>query len=281
MTSSPPPPERPLPRASGSPLVRLAAALAAAFAAALAACGPGTAPDDASAPLRVGLEAKYPPFESRTAAGKLEGLDVDLAEAIGKHLGRGVTFSDMEFDALLPELEAGRLDFVYSAVSRTPERADVVDFSQPYARVPMGVLVSASLVPEGRGLEALEAGEVSIAVQRGTSGEKKAAERFPRARLVQFPTEVDAATEVALGRAHAFVYDVVSVVKLHERHASATRILDLDLGVEDYAIALRRGSPLRAAIDAFLAEGRKPGGAVDAIYARWRAELDRLHVRTE
>lgn len=247
-------------------------------------CGPAAdpaAPGGAPPPLRVGLEAKYPPFESKTAAGKLEGLDVDLAEAIGRHLGREVTFADMDFDALIPELEAGRLDLVCSAVSRTPERAERVDFSLPYAKVPMGVLVSAERVSEGKGLAALEGDGVTIAVQRGTSGEKKAAERFPRARLVQFATEVDAATEVTAGRAHAFVYDVVSVVKLHEKDPGTTRILDLDLGTEEYSIAFPKGSPLRAEVDAFLASERRPGGAVDAVFARWRAELDRLHVRTE
>jgi len=260
------------------------ALLVGTLAIGVTACGPSTgppAPGGSGTPLRVGLEAKYPPFESKTAAGKLEGFDVDLAEAIGRHLGREVTFSDMDFDALIPELQAGRLDFVCSAVSRTPERAEQVDFSRPYARVPMGVLVSAERVPEGGGLAALEADGVTIAVQRGTSGEKKAAERFPRAKLVQFATEVDAATEVTAGRAHAFVYDVVSVVKLHEKDPGTTRILDLDLGTEDYAIAFPKGSPLRAPVDAFLATGREPGGAVDAVFARWRAELDRLHVRTE
>jgi len=240
--------------------------------------GPGIPP---LGPLRVGLEAKYPPFESKTAAGKLEGLDVDLAEAIGKHVGREVTFSDMDFDALIPELQAGRLDFVCSAVSRTPERAVVVDFSLPYVKVPMGVLGSSTLVPEGKGVEALAEDGVSIAVQRGTSGEKKAAEKFPRAKLVQFATEADAATEVAAGRAHAFVYDLVSVVKQHDQHAETTRILDRALGTEEYAIAFPKGSALRAEVDAFLAEARKPGGAVHAVFGRWRAELDALFVQTE
>lgn len=245
-----------------------------------AACG-GPDDRDGGAPLRVGLEAAYPPFESVQADGTLVGLDVDLARAIGAHLGRPVELQNMAFDALLPELQAGRLDFVCSAVSRTPERAAVVDFSSPYARVPMGVLVAAQRHPAGAGLEALEAAGISIAVQRGTSGEKKAVERFPKARIVQFGTETEAATEVVLGRADAFVYDIVSVAKLHEKDPAATRILDLDLGTEEYAIAFPKGSPLRAPIDAFLEQGRREGGAVHAIYARWRSELDRLHVRSE
>lgn len=231
--------------------------------------------------LRVGTEAAYPPFETIDDDGELVGLDVDLARLLAGSLGREAEFQDQAFDALIPNLQAGRLDVVCSAMSRTPERDAVIDFTLPYAQVPMGVLVSTTRVPADGTAERLDAAEVVVAVQRGTSGALKAAETFPSATLRQYDREVDAAAEVAAGRADAFVYDMVSVVKLHGLHPDTTRILDATLGTELYAVGLPEGSPLKEPLDEFLRRERRPGGAVDELLERWLGDAARFRTDAE
>ncbi len=249
---------------------------------ALGACdGAGSASETGPAPLRVGVEAKYPPFESTTPDGSLEGFDIDLARAVGRELGREVRFENMAFDALIPELQAGRIDMICSAVSRNPERAQVVDFSRPYAKVPMGILVSKTRGPFLRTPEDLNVENVHIAVQRGTSGQQKARERFPKATHLAFDTEVDAASEVASGRVHAFVYDMVSVAKFAKLYEAQTRVLEADLGEELYSIVLPKGSPLLPKVDAFLAAAAAPGGELEKIAAKWLPDPERFRVRAD
>jgi len=249
---------------------------------ALAALAPGctaeSGPPDAPAPLRVGMEAAFPPFEEKTADGAIIGFDVDLLNALGEHLGRPVQIEDLPFDSLLLKLGAGDLDLVCSGLSRTDERARVVDFSEPYLRVPMGVLMG---VEKARGIERaeqLDAEGIVLAVQRGTTGAAKAEKRFPNAELRRFDTEVDAASEMLVGRAHAFVYDIVSVHRWHAKNPDTTRVLNADLGSEDYSIALQKDSPLVAAVNAFLEEAGKPGGKREEIERRWLPEPERFRL---
>ena len=52
------------------------------FAAAVLAMTAGAAWAQSSDTLRFGIEAAYPPFESKTASGQLEGFDVDVGNAV-------------------------------------------------------------------------------------------------------------------------------------------------------------------------------------------------------
>lgn len=56
--------------------------------------------------LRFGLEAEYPPFESKNAKGQLEGFDIDLGNAICKAGNFKCTWVETSFDALIPALQA-------------------------------------------------------------------------------------------------------------------------------------------------------------------------------
>jgi polar amino acid transport system substrate-binding protein len=226
-------------------------------------------------PLRVGCEAAYPPFESKTPGGEIVGFDVDLMHALGQHLGRPVEMRHMEFDTLLFKLGRGDLDMVCSGLSYTEERAQAVTFSEPYVRVPMAVLVHREKAGDVTRPQQLDRAGVVIAVQRGTTGAVKAGKSFPQAELRLFDTEVDAANELILGRVDAFVYDIVSVHKWHEKEPGATRILEQDLGSEDYCIALPKGSDLVGDVNAFLAAAKAPGGVLDTISERWLGEQER------
>jgi polar amino acid transport system substrate-binding protein len=241
------------------------------LAAAMASCGPkeAPAPGSAAAPLRVGVEAKYEPFESTNAKGEFEGFDIDLAREIGKSLGRPVEFKDMAFDALIPEMQAGRIDMICSGMSYTQERTLLVDFTKPYAQSPMSVLVSTERAGDVTKTAQLNDASIHIAVQRGTTGETKAKAAFPKATFKDFGGEAEAATEVGTGRAHAFVYDYLSVLKYSKRYPQTTRVLDESLGGEDYCIAVAKGSPLKAKIDSFLDDAKKDGGALGRLMDKW------------
>lgn len=220
-------------------------------------------------PLRVGIEAKYEPFEKLTASGEFEGFDIDLARELGKSLGRPVKFEDMGWDSLIPSLQSDRIDLVCSGMSWTEERTKLVDFSEPYAQSPMSVLVNTELAKDVTKAAQLDDASVRIAVQRGTTGATKAKAAFQKAHFVEFDTENEAAATVGTGRNHAFVYDYLSVAKYAKQYPQATRVLDESLGAENYCMAVKKGSPLRAEIDRFLSDAKKEGGAIERLMDRW------------
>ncbi|MCE9637216.1 MAG: transporter substrate-binding domain-containing protein [Planctomycetes bacterium] len=225
-------------------------------------------------PLVVGTEAAYPPFESVEPNGDIVGLDVDLVRALGERLGRPVTVRNMQFDALIPELQAGRIDIVASGMSRLPERALKVDFSRPYARIIMSILLSTTRAADVKSAADLDKPGVVIAVQRGTSGEVKAKAAFSKAEIRPFDNQVDASKEVAAGRAHAFVYDMVSVRKLAEKEPDKLRVLGETLGSEEYCMAFAKGSALVDPANAFLDDAAKPDGLLSRLVAKWKPDAE-------
>jgi polar amino acid transport system substrate-binding protein len=97
-------------------------------AASLAGCGGEPAGPKA---IRVGTEAAYFPFEYQEG-GEIKGFDADLIRAIGRELGRPIDLQNVEFQGLVPGIDADKIDAAISCVTITDERRKQVDFSDPY-----------------------------------------------------------------------------------------------------------------------------------------------------
>ena len=110
-----------------------------------AACGSSqnaTQSTPSSGVLRVGTEGTYAPFSFQDpATGQLAGYDVDVANAVGRKLGKKVEFVQTPWDSIFAALEANRFDVVANEVTITPERTSKYDLSQPYS-VGEGVVIT-------------------------------------------------------------------------------------------------------------------------------------------
>jgi len=76
-------------------------------------------------------DPNFPPFEFQGANG-IEGVDIEIANAIAQSLGVTATIQQTDFDAILMALKGGKGDIGVSGFSITPERQQSVDFSDPY-----------------------------------------------------------------------------------------------------------------------------------------------------
>ena len=95
---------------------------------------------EAAGKMVVGTSADYPPFAFFIGEGQIDGFDIALMDDIGRRLGIAIEYQDFAFDGLGPALVQGRLDAAIAAISRTPEREAVVDFSNVYLVAEDGVL---------------------------------------------------------------------------------------------------------------------------------------------
>lgn len=82
--------------------------------------------------LVVGTSADYPPFAFYTTDFTLDGYDIALINAIGTDLGLQIEIKDMAFDGLDEALALGQIDVAIAALSVTPEREGLVDFTHIY-----------------------------------------------------------------------------------------------------------------------------------------------------
>ncbi len=115
--------------------------------------------------IRMATQAGYPPFGYMDADGKtIIGLDIDLSNAIGAKLGVKVEPVNTSFDAIIPALQANKVDMAMASIGDTKEREKQVDFATYYWN---GTLI---LVPKGnpKGIKADQACGVKIGVIRGS-----------------------------------------------------------------------------------------------------------------
>ncbi|MBW2187228.1 MAG: ABC transporter substrate-binding protein/permease, partial [Deltaproteobacteria bacterium] len=82
--------------------------------------------------LRVGMSGTEEPFGFVDKNGRLTGHDGELSRILAARLHRPVEFVTMKFMALIPALEAGKIDLIVSDMTATAERWKAVDFTQPY-----------------------------------------------------------------------------------------------------------------------------------------------------
>ncbi len=89
--------------------------------------------------IRIAVPVDYPPFGSAGADMQPKGLDIDMANFIGKELGVRTELVGVSSANRIPYLQSRKVDLVISTLGKTPERDKVIDFSTPYAPFFMGV----------------------------------------------------------------------------------------------------------------------------------------------
>jgi len=223
---------------------------------------------DEDSPLKVGMELKYPPFETKDDSGKPAGASVMLAEALGEYLGREIEIVETDYASLIPALEQGTIDLIISSMTITPAREEVVDFSDPYTNSQLMMLVYKDSKVQSP--DDLNDPEVIIASKTGTIGALWAAQYAPNAQIRNIDEEASAVLEVAQGKADVFIYDPLSIIRHHENYPDTTRaVLEPLPNTKGWGIAMRKGEDaLKEKINAFIAEA-KTDGTYDAIREEW------------
>lgn len=212
----------------------------------------------------------YPPFEMRDTQGAPAGVSVDLARALGEHLGRTVEFENMPFGGLIPALKTGRVDVVISSMTATEERAQSIDFSEPYWRTGLCLLVGAK--SDIRSAADLDRIGRKVAVVRATTGQLWAKQTLRHAEVLDLEKDTACVLEVTQGKADAFIYDQMSTLRNSLANPDTTRALLQSFQEENWAVALRKGdAELRAKVNAFLAAYRASGG-FDRLSDKWLGE---------
>ena len=89
--------------------------------------------------VRIGVPIDVPPFGSVDAKNEPVGLDVDMANKIAEALGVKVELQQITGANRVPYLVTDRLDIVIAAMGATPERAQQIAFTSPYAALSIGV----------------------------------------------------------------------------------------------------------------------------------------------
>lgn len=221
-------------------------------------CKDGNAPP-ARDTLTVGMELAYPPFEMTDEKGVPKGVSVDLANELGKALGKKVVIQNTAFDGLIPALKTGKIDLIISSMTITDERKQSIDFSDPYLSTGLCLLVGKKSPVNS--IDDLDKPGITVAVKKGTTGHTYASRSLKHAKLLVLDKEAAAVLEVVQGKADAFIYDQMSTYQNWKKNRDSTRALLNPFQQEKWGIALRKGDDqLKGQINQFLKSFREQGG---------------------
>lgn len=205
------------------------------------------------------MELAYPPFEMSDENNDPAGISVDMAKALGEHLGRPVRIENIAFAGLISSLKTGKIDLIISSMTATEERAQSIDFSDPYLETGLCLLVSND--SDINSIEDANQQGRSIAVKQGTTGHLYAMENIQQAKVLPLEKETSAIIEVTQGKADAFIYDQMSTYRNWKRHPDSTRPILKPFKTEYWAIGIRKGNDeLRVSVNEFLRAFEAAGG---------------------
>jgi polar amino acid transport system substrate-binding protein len=209
--------------------------------------------------LIVGMELAYPPFEMTDEKGAPKGISVDLANELGKALGKKIVIQNTAFDGLIPALKTGKIDLIISSMTITDERRQSVDFSDPYLSTGLCLLVGRTSPVNS--IADLNKPGITVAVKKGTTGHIYATGNIKNAKVLVLDKEAAAVLEVVQGKADAFIYDQMSTYSNWKKNPETTRALLNPFQQEKWGIALRKDDgQFKGQINRFLATFRAQGG---------------------
>lgn len=196
--------------------------------------------------LTMGTSADMPPFEFfRTGEGgpHITGFDVEVAQLLGKELGLEVRIKDMDFSALIPALQAGRVDFVMASMTPTPERRKNVDFSDAYLRLPVAVITKSGTTMT----KADQMKNKRVGVQFGSTHEQVLKELVKRDSSIQITSLNklgELVQELQSGRVDGVLMETSSAQAYIKSHPGLVSS-EMKSQKVDFAIAFPKGSPWR------------------------------------
>jgi ABC-type amino acid transport substrate-binding protein len=137
---------------------------------------------------------------------QLSGIDIDLAQELGKDLGASVEFIDSSFAKLIDDVTQDRCDVAMFAIGVTPLRAEKLRFTQPHLASDIYAITSKSNRRIKNWEDIDKTGSV-VAVAKGTLHEPVMKDRLKAAQLLVLDTPFAREQEVQAGRADVFMTD--------------------------------------------------------------------------
>jgi len=203
--------------------------------------------------LIVGMELSYPPFEMTDAQGKPTGISVEIATALAKKMKRSLKIENIAFDGLIASLKTGKIDLIISSMTATEERSKSIDFSIPYLKTGLTLLLGAE--SKVTGIQDLDKKGHIIVVKKGTTGHQYATNHFKLASINVLDKEASCVLEVIQKKADAFIYDSMSVYQHHKRNSATTKLILRPFKEEFWAIGVKIGNTeLKTQVDTFIEE---------------------------
>lgn len=236
-------------------------------------------PDLGGKSIIVVTENAYPPLQFiDPKTGNQIGWEYDAMNEIAKRLNLEVAYQNTSWDAMIQAVSDAQYDLGMTGITIKEERKEKVDFSDPYMRSEMFMLVRGDegRFSDAKSFSALDDGLVGA--QAGTTPFYVAVydvldgnEQNPRIKLFEtFGAQVQA---LRAGDVDLVLTDGTAGKGYVKASGGALKLVGEAMGTEDFGFIFPKGSDLIAPMNAAIAE-MKADGTIDALNTKWFLEYE-------
>lgn len=219
--------------------------------------------------LVIATSPDFPPFESLSDSGKVEGIEIDILNLICDELGVELKIEQMDFDSVLPGVQAGKYDVGVSGISITEKRKKNVLFTDPYCLAAQAIVVKEnSDIKSKNDLDGKK-----ISVQTGTTAESYCLENGYS--VDSYAANSDAENALVSSKVEAWVIDDLTAAEMvkayNDEHDEKLVILSEAMTTEPYAFAFSLGSDEVVTEINKILEKLVSDGTVKSIFEKYEA----------
>lgn len=190
----------------------------------------------------IASEGAYPPFNFMDSNNKLQGFDIDIANALCEKMQVKCTIVAQDWDGIIPALLAKKYDAIVASMTITEERKKQIDFTDRYYRTPLSVAV-----PKDSAIKDTTAASMkgkTVGAQSSTTQAIYAEDVYGKAGASAklYPTQDEANADLANGRLDASVADKFVLVEwLKNAGKDCCKLLgDIEGTTSEAGIAIRK-----------------------------------------
>jgi polar amino acid transport system substrate-binding protein len=240
-------------------------------------------PMNPTATLKIGTEGLNEPM-NYYADGLLTGFDMEFARRLGIFLNTKVTFHAMEFSALVPAVETGKIDLLIAGLNATDERRKKILMSDVYIDSEIAFLVRKDRLPaKATGQAITDFSQLAgrkVGILTGSSYDALIKKELPTAIPFYFNTFADQAAALKAGQIEGFLVDE-PVARDIVKSTSGITCLKKMVCTDSYAFAFAKDrQALHAEVNAALNEFHDQG-VIKAIDAKWFGDNEAAKVLPE
>ncbi len=230
------------------------------FAAGLALAAGAAAAQDVT---RMGTEGAYPPYSYLNDAGEVEGFEIDLGNELCARAGLTCEWVTNEWDSIIPNLVSGNYDTIMAGMSITPERDEVIDFTQDY--IPPTPSSYVGLSPD------VDVTGGVVAAQTSTLQSDYVAQSG--ATLLEYATQDESIAAVRAGEADAVFGDTDYLEPIVESSGGELAFIGVPVPLGGgIAIGVRESdAEFKAKLDEAIT-AMKEDGSLNALLTKWFGE---------
>jgi len=212
----------------------------------------------------VGIALGGPPIGFRNEKNEPMGYDVDVATLIAEALGVELEIVEVTGATRIPMLMSDKIDLVIANMTANLERAKSVDFSMPYLRTGIKILVRT-----GSDIESIEDfNGRKVAIGRGTTGEALVKKMAPDTEFVYIEEFTNAILLLRQNKVEAAIEDGTLVDYMAGQYDEFTALPKLYTS-DPIGIGVQKGNPdLLRWIDMFVSQLISTGQQAE-LYKKW------------